>query len=286
MKLEPELFPAASPLTCREWISLEDVQVRLASLTRPKPISIQPLEMEDTEAELPPRQCCLCACFSRLFNSSKPPASAQKYKAGGSRGRGERSRGKKGGGSNQAVQLQVQSQQPGGSTNINTSTSSGNVTNGVHGTYCTTPAKLPTETIHFREFPSYASIRTPKENRNSVASLRNLANTVQEKSEVFYEILRDPNSGPRDAVLKYFEQDRGVLILDANATEGFVVAAICMKLEQLDELRRHHGNGKLAHDLQGVIVTEKILDQVGATAIHLEVEINKEEFELAEQELS
>lgn len=265
LKLEPELVPAASPLSCREWISLEDVQVRLASLTRPKPLSIQPLEIDDGEADQPQKQCCLCACFSRLF-STKP----SKYAT--SKGKGSEGKRK---GSNQAVQQQMTLTSP-----PPISSSSGNL----NGNYATTPAQ--SSLCH--EFPTYASMRTPKENRHSVASLRNLANTVQEKSELFYQILRDPNTTTRESVVKYLEQDRGVLVVETNATspDGVMLGAICMKMDQLVELRRYHSNGKLAQDLQNLLVTDKLLEQVGATAIHLEVEVNSEEFDLAEQELS
>jgi hypothetical protein len=259
MKLEPDLVPAASPLTSREWISLEDVQVRLASLARPKPLSIQPLEIDDCEpAQKTSRPCCLCACFSRLFASSKPPSN--KYKVDTTPR------------SNQAVQQQLQV----------------SVNNAGSISYMTTPIKQSQESVMYREFPSYASMRTPKENRNSVASLRNLANTIQEKSELFYGILRDPNNAAHDAMLKYFEQNRGVLILESaesTSADGVMVGAICMQLQQLQDLKLYQGNGKLAQDLQKALVTNKVLEQVGATAIHLEVDVNSEEFELAEQEL-
>ncbi|ELU15725.1 hypothetical protein CAPTEDRAFT_201143 [Capitella teleta] len=254
MKLVPELVPAASPLACRDWISLEDVQVQLASLSRPKPLSLQPLEIDDSEtSEKKNNRCCICGCFARIFASSKPPSN--KYKVDSKR-------------SNQAVQQLQQSHL---------------------GSYATSPVKHSQESVLYREFPSYASMRTPKENRNSIASLRNLANTIQEKSEQFYAILRDPTSATRDAMLKYFEQNRGVLILEssnATAADGVMVGAICMQLQQLQELKDYHGNGKLAQDLQSALVTDSLLEQVGATAVHLEVDVSNEEFELAEQELT
>ena len=85
---------------------------------------------------------------------------------------------------------------------------------------------------------------------------------------------------------KYFEQDRGVLVLETNFDQGLVIVSICMKIEQVEQLRRDYSNGKLNKDLENCLVTETVLEKIGVKGIKLHTDINQDEFELAEQELS
>ena len=91
---------------------------------------------------------------------------------------------------------------------------------------------------------------------------------------------------PYSQLLRYFEQDRGVLVLETFCDSGFVIVSICMKVDQLEQLRRDYCNGKLNKDLENCLVTDEVLQKVSAKGIKIQTDIDQDEFELAEQELA
>lgn len=120
---------------------------------------------------------------------------------------------------------------------------------------------------------------------DEIENLKNLADTFRQKANIFYSILRDPESSSSTTLVKYFEQERGVLVLDTECSQGFMIINICMRVEQLDQLRRDYSSGTLAKDVEKAVISEEVLTKIGAKGIKLNTLIDLDELELADQEL-
>lgn len=120
---------------------------------------------------------------------------------------------------------------------------------------------------------------------DEIENLKNLADTFKQKANIFYSILRDPESESAQTLVKYFEQERGVLVLDTDCQQGFMIINICMRVEQLEQLRKDYSMGKLAKDIESNVITDDVLAKVGAKGMKLHTIIDQDEFEIAEQEL-
>ena len=107
---------------------------------------------------------------------------------------------------------------------------------------------------------------------------------------MIYAHLRDSSTNSHAQLLRYFEQERGVLVLDTvNEQHGLIVVNICTKREQLERIRRDHASGKLNRDVEACISNGDggdLLDSVGAKAVKLHTTLDREQLQIAEQELS
>ena len=120
---------------------------------------------------------------------------------------------------------------------------------------------------------------------DEIENLKNLADTFRRKANVFYSILRDAESESAQTLVKYFEQERGVLVLDTECQHGFMIINICMRVEQIEQLRRDYSNGKLSKDIESWVITEGVLSKISAKGMKLHTIIDQEELEIAEQEV-
>ena len=133
--------------------------------------------------------------------------------------------------------------------------------------------------------PSSMKVTHYKDIQEKLQNLKNAADMFKKKSEDFYEALQDTGSVPFNRMVKYFEQDRGILVLETHQNEGLVVVTICMMKDQLDELERDLDNGKLVKDIENCTVTDDILRKVDAEGIKLQIFAEREEFLNAKAEL-
>ena len=254
LRLIPESLASLGLSLTREWLSLEDIQISIATLRRPKKHKKSLEKLEVTERENETRQSCgFCGCFSKMFSRKK---SSSKYQTNDH---------------NNSVQYSNNMETPdnehgtrGGDSNIMNESILSTTKNG----------NLLDESV--------LSINT----KTSVENLRNVAHAIQEKSEEFYQLFAKSTSTPRIQLLKYFEQSRGILVLDSSYVDGIALVCICTKPDQLDDLRRDYDSGKLAADVEDWVVTSDVLEGMGVTGIRLKADINKEEIEMSEQELS
>lgn len=130
---------------------------------------------------------------------------------------------------------------------------------------------------------------TPFQHRLTVESLRKLANVVQGSYDTFYIALTSDaiQASTREALIKYFEQERSVLVLETTKSQdGVSVVCICTKSNHLETLWRDYTAERLREDLEDRLVTEQMLDVIKALGLRLEVEITREEAEQATVELS
>ena len=231
----------------REWISLDDILMRIQELTEQTTTAVQQLDFSDAviEEDRSKKKSCICMCFSQIFSRRKNDHGMPQN------GHGSKSSGLNG------YRL---SPDRGSAQHI---------------------AKLNTSTQVISHHTQY---HQPK-HRESIENLRNMADTFRQKANALYSILRDPSSVTFVELLKYFEQDRGVLVLDTSCEEGLVIVNICMKVEQLEQLRRDYQNGRLTQDIEKCIITDDVLQTVGAKGVKLRAAVNQDEFDLAEQEL-
>ncbi len=246
----------------RDWINLDDVKLRISELTAPPPQAVQQFEMfepyDENERKKTKKRTCLCLCFSRMFSRNR--------KHNG-----------KDGNSNGAA---------GDFNGIKKSTS-----NGVKHSGRLSPQVMLVKQNNFTlnsEISMVGPINAEhaKSIREDVENLRGIVDLFNVKADEVYDVLRDRSGSSFSTLHQYFEQERGVLVLDTHCDPGFVIVNICMKGDQLEQLRRDYSNGKLNKDLESCLVTQDVLDKVGALGLKLETDIDQDEFDLAEQELS
>jgi len=247
-KTDPN-FPFIMP--SREWISLDDIKMRIAELSERMQIRSAADPEDVLMEENHKKSSCICLCFSRLFSRKKDQSRGDIYSQ---------------------TTPPVLGDNPAKAH-----------TNGYKSGKGSSMQSTPSDSkISCKD---YSSDKYKSVNRHSLENLKNIAEIFQAKSDIVYSIVRDTSSASYSQLLKYFEQDRGVLVLDTNCQEGLVIVNICMKMEQLEQLRRDYGNGKLTKDVENCIVTDYLLSRVGAKGIKLNTDIDREEFDLAEQEL-
>ena len=117
--------------------------------------------------------------------------------------------------------------------------------------------------------------------------LLNLENLFRQKVSEFYTLLNDATSDAHTLLLKYFEQDRSLLVLDTSfPNDGIMIVTISTTLYQFQNLRQDYHSGKLTSDLEKWLITEKLLQTLGANGIKINVDCQSDELEQAEQELS
>ena len=243
----------------REWINLEEVKLRISELTAPPPQALQQFEMfepyEDDKKKHKDRTC-LCLCFSRLFTRNRKPR-----KDGSPNGE------------------------------VNSGQVSKSNSNGVKHSGRLSPQVMLVKQNNYT-MNTEISLVGPLNNehqksvRDDVEKLRSLVDMFTNKADEIYDVLGERNGGPYSQLLRYFEQDRGVLVLETFCDSGFVIVSICMKQDQLEQLRRDYCNGKLNKDLENCLINDEVLQKVSTKGIKLQTDIDQDEFELAEQELT
>lgn len=112
------------------------------------------------------------------------------------------------------------------------------------------------------------------------------ADILNEKSEQFYKLLYNTDSAVHENLLKYFEQDRGVLVLDCFFDDAFMIVAICTKRAKLMALKEDLASGSFCRDLEQCLVKPDVLSGVGVKAMKLAVDFDDTEFREALAELS
>ena len=144
----------------------------------------------------------------------------------------------------------------------------------------------PTETSASATEPT--GCKTPFQHRLTVESLRKLASTVQSSYEALYVALTsDALASTRDVLVRYMEQERSVLVLETTRTQdGVGVICICTKSSQLETLWRDYSLERLQMDLEDRLVTKELLVAMNALGLRLDVEIGREEIDLATAELT
>ena len=242
---EPQLKSLCA-LLGTEWISLEDIQMKMSSLKRSQRSStahhdISPVVEETTFVPKDDHgccwRCCCCCCDSSSHNKHHRRAEKYVVKSTGSGTRPEPVVNDQ--------KLMVITYQPGRlkSTSIE----------------C-----IPTS-----------------DGESDLGSLRRAADTVHSRCAAIYSEVAEDGSELRTHVERYFEQDRGVLVLRVESLGGGGGAAICCICTRPEHVTRFCEDRaeKLATDL------EKVVFAASGEQVRLDVTLDDGDLELAELEL-
>ena len=234
----------SASLLNREWISLDDIKLRINELTE-KQLQEKLNALEDQDIEKNHKTySCLCHCFIRMFQSRKK-VSEQNSKY------------------------------------ISPSKTKPGIEFTTNGKSYDSQSTL---------YSSNIKLRSISGSKHSLSSLKCAAEHLQSKADAIYAHLRDSSTLSHAQLLRYFEQERGVLVLETTSVQhGLIVVNICTKREQLEGMRRDHANGKLNRDVEACIVNGDggdMLESVGVKALKLRTSIDREQLEIAEHELA
>jgi len=116
---------------------------------------------------------------------------------------------------------------------------------------------------------------------SDLGSLRRAADAVHSRCAAIYASVAEPGSALRTDIERYFEQDRGVLVLRVESLGGGGSAAICCICTRLEHVAQFHKDRseKLATDL------EKVIHCAAGALVRLDVMLDDGDLELAELEL-
>lgn len=106
--------------------------------------------------------------------------------------------------------------------------------------------------------------------------------TFEKYEEKFYEVLK---SKQHLQIVKYFEQERGTLVLHIYTDNGLIVGTICMTSIQLKKLKTDVQNGQILGLIEKWLLSSEINEEVGVNEIKLKIVVDDDEFELASEEL-
>lgn len=287
MKLQQPIFKTVSELLHKDWISLEDIQTRLSSIkkfqsqsqrssmvdripsqrcsyTEPA-AAAQPAAME-TDEDSEERGCCFCCCCCcapRKSKSSKKAVAPEPNDLG------------------EPVLTADNS-------NVN-ATPVGDVA--VVG-----PGNVIVTCQPQRKLSACQDIRLTyirngngslKQKRDdSVENLRNVANNIQEKCLDLYAALSDTSAPVHVNLLRYLEQERGILSLSTNSGDFLEILCICTKPDHITQLQADNLSGRLTAELERILTAPEVLQPLGILGVKLEIEVNEDDLEVAGQELA
>ena len=226
-----------------DWISLEDIQMKMSSLKRSQRLStahnISPVMEEKSFAD---HGCCwrCCCCCCHTSSHHQHPRKADKYVVRNTSGAGVR--GEPAASEQKSVVITYQ------------------------------PGKLKSTSVE--------CIATDGGD-SDLGSLRRAADAVHSRCATIYTAVAEAGSALRTDIERYFEQDRGVLVLRVESMGGGGGAAICCICTRPDHVARFYEDRaeKLATNL------EKVVHNAVGAYVRLDVTLDDGELELAELEL-
>lgn len=107
--------------------------------------------------------------------------------------------------------------------------------------------------------------------------------TFKKLVERFYKSL---TSAMNMSIIKYFEQERGTLVLRVDTENSLMVCNICMTPKQVTDVCVNLEDGSLLRVFESILVTNDILEDLAVRQIKLRVVIDSDELALAKQELA
>lgn len=106
--------------------------------------------------------------------------------------------------------------------------------------------------------------------------------TFDNYEEKFYEILKMKQ---HLQIVKYFEQERGTLVLHIYTESGLVIGTISMTYEQIKSLKADIQNGEILNMIEKWLLSKEVNDEIGVCEMKLKVIVDDNEFDLAYEEL-
>ncbi|KAK3104791.1 hypothetical protein FSP39_010239 [Pinctada imbricata] len=87
-------------------------------------------------------------------------------------------------------------------------------------------------------------------------------------------------------IVKYFEQNRGSLVLSVSIESCLLVCTICMTMQQVQQITQDIENGELLNTFESLLLCQDLKDAMCISDIKLKVIAEEEEITLALSELS
>jgi len=236
-------FKSLCALLGTEWISLEDIQMKMSSLKRSQRLSTAHHDISPVMEEAPSDDhgCCwrCCCCCCRKSSHHQRPRRADKYVVGNT------------GGNSGGVRAEQEQKS-------------------LVITY--QPGKLKSTSFECMAMCDGDS---------DLGSLRRAADAVHSQCAAIYAAVAEAGSALRTDIERYFEQDRGVLVLRVESLGGGGGAVICCICTRPEHVVQFHEDRveKLAADL------EKVIHSMAGALVHLDVMLDDGDLELAELEL-
>ena len=122
----------------------------------------------------------------------------------------------------------------------------------------------------------------------------NLANSLVEKwksngkkyddkSTEFYKLF---DKHLKNDVVKYFEQERGTLVLQIfSDNKNISIFNICMTKDHVARIREHYQNGTLQKKIETLLLSGGTVEKLGILGITFSISIDEDQFEKALQEI-
>ncbi|XP_041378336.1 uncharacterized protein LOC121390558 [Gigantopelta aegis] len=104
----------------------------------------------------------------------------------------------------------------------------------------------------------------------------------EEKSTEFYKLF---DKHLKTDVVKYFEQERGTLILQIFSDKNISIFNICMTKDHVARIREHYQSGTLQKKMETLLLSGGTVEKLGILGITFNICIEDDQFEKALQEL-
>ncbi|XP_021368380.1 uncharacterized protein LOC110460014 [Mizuhopecten yessoensis] len=105
--------------------------------------------------------------------------------------------------------------------------------------------------------------------------------TFDQHVEKFNDIV-DKDVGVKSQIVKYFEQERGTLVLSVYCSEDtLVICNICMTCEQVKNIQADERSGLLTELIEGMMLKKSVIDALDVDEIKLHVAVDDNEIDLA-----
>jgi len=245
LPVDPHL-KSLSALLGTEWISLEDIQMKMSSLKRSHRSSTAHHDISPVMEEEDDHGCCwrcCCCCCRTSSRRRRQSRRAEKYILG--------------------------------------NTAAGNAAGAVQSEWSDPKSLVITYQPGQLKSSSTECIPTADGGDSDLGSLRRAADAVHSHCAALYASIAEASSPLRTDVERYFEQDRGVLVLrleSLGGSGGAAICCICTRPEHVTRFREDRAE-KLAADL------EKVIQTAMGARVRLDMTLDDGDLDLAEVEL-
>ena len=242
-------------MPARGWVSLDDILLQIHSLMQSTLVPEVPPEvaqfevLDNVEEEEKTKPSCFCGCISKIFGSKHKSEKEAKKKA-----------------LNNGKKYEV------GRSSVDRQSSFRSMPGG--------------EVNPWRKSESFRAGLSEEELHTSLQNLHNAADTLRYKCRQFYTMAGDTSTSLGLGLVRYFEQDRGALVLEFTPTDSHLqITTISMQLQPLRQLANECESGQLLADISNLLVTQQVLDRLGAEGLKLAIKLDEQDLHTAEQEL-
>ncbi|XP_060073768.1 uncharacterized protein LOC132553537 [Ylistrum balloti] len=109
--------------------------------------------------------------------------------------------------------------------------------------------------------------------------------TFDQHVDKFNDII-DKDVAVKSQIVKYFEQERGTLVLSVYCSEDtLIICNICMTCEQVKNIQADERSGLLNELIEGMMLKKSVIDALNVDEMKLQVAVDDNEIDLAMDDL-